>query len=212
MKDAPRTRKTWWRQIRHALWFQWHRVRSLDDHPRRIAFGIALGFFIGWLPIVGVQMLACVLLAYVLRCSFVATLPGVWMSNPLTMIPMYWAENRVGAWFIGEPVTMEKMTWIWDQVGNLISEHGFWLGTWEGTLFLFRDAVWPFTSAMFIGGTLIGVVNALIVYPLACDAVHRYQAHRRLRLARWLRAHEPIARVDVDQRDPTPSGDHKVAG
>ena len=192
IRGAPPTRKSMLRQWRHKLALIWHRIRSLDDRPHRIAGGIALGFFIGWLPIVGIQMLTCLGLSLLARFSFVATLPGVWMSNPITMIPMYLLINWVGGTFAGERVTWSRMEQIWTHINELIATHGFGMGVWEGILYLFSEAVWSATIAMFIGGVIIGTINAAIVYVPALRLVQKYQHRREHRRGNWSEKHRAL--------------------
>jgi hypothetical protein len=68
------------------------KLLMLDDTPHRIALGMAIGVFISWTPTVGFQMLAAVPLAYLLRANRVAGVIGVYLSNPFTLVPMYWLD------------------------------------------------------------------------------------------------------------------------
>ncbi|MCP4603106.1 MAG: DUF2062 domain-containing protein [Proteobacteria bacterium] len=69
------------------------------DTPHRIALGMAFGIFIGLLPIMGIQMAVVAILALPFRGNLKAAIAGVWISNPITFIPMYWGYYRFGLLF-----------------------------------------------------------------------------------------------------------------
>lgn len=77
---------------------------ALDDSAHAIALGVAFGLFIGLTPSVGVQTLMIVGLAAFVRrfCYFnvAAACATTYVSNPVTMVPMYYGWYRLGAVFI----------------------------------------------------------------------------------------------------------------
>src|SRR3990172_6945415 len=81
--------RRWWTRprtfIRHIL--------LADDTPHSIALGTAIGTFIGLTPTGGVQMLLVMLVAFLCRPLFrfnqIAALLMVYISNPLTAVPIY---------------------------------------------------------------------------------------------------------------------------
>lgn len=94
----------------------------LDDpnlfHLNRHSVSTAcfLGIFIGFLPIPGVQMLVVALSALIFRCNLPICITLIWISNPLTMPFMYWAELELGDWILGghdEQEVSFELSWIW---------------------------------------------------------------------------------------------------
>lgn len=166
---------------------------SLPGSADRISRGAALGFFIGWLPLVGLQMGLSLGLCAITRASFVASLPGVWLSNPVTMVPMYWFINRVGAHFVGKAIGWEQMEEIWRHVSTL--------GIMDGTKYLFVETA-GVTFSMLVGGTIIGIINALIAYPVVGYLVRRYQAHWAARRHHWRSFSRPAAKAPTATDDP----------
>jgi len=67
---------------------------GVDDHV--IARGVAIGLFIGLTPTVGVQTLLMIALCMLVRGNFPAAFLVSWVSNPLTMAPLYFAFNVLG--------------------------------------------------------------------------------------------------------------------
>ncbi|MCL7944220.1 DUF2062 domain-containing protein [Marinobacter sp. ATCH36] len=85
--------------------------------------GLAVGLFFGLTPTVGFQtplVLACCLM---LRANFLIAFASTWISNPLTVAPLYLAFNWLGDSIIG-PITLSESTtssypWL-----NLFLEEG----------------------------------------------------------------------------------------
>ncbi len=176
MRDAPRSTKPWYRRLGRFIVTMWRRMLSQPGAPERVALGAAIGFFIGWLPIMGVQMVVCLAICSVVRANFLATIPGVWLSNPVTVLPMYYFINQIGAWIAGQAISWNRMEHVFEKATNL--------GVWDGSIYLFTE-MGHVTLAMFIGGAIVGLINAIIVYPIVLRLVRRYQRHRDERRAHW---------------------------
>jgi len=73
----------------------WHLNR------RSVAGAVALGLFIGWLPI-PMQMLIAALLATVLRVHVPVSVVLVWFSNPITFPALLYAAWCVGSILLGD--------------------------------------------------------------------------------------------------------------
>lgn len=61
-----------------------------------VARGVAVGLFIGLTPTVGVQTLLMIVGCIVLRGNFPVAFLMSWVSNPFTMVPLYWWFNVMG--------------------------------------------------------------------------------------------------------------------
>lgn len=68
----------------------------LRGKPVVVAKGLALGIFAGCFPIFGIQGFIGVVLAAVFRGSKVAALAATWISNPLTYVPLYVFNYKIG--------------------------------------------------------------------------------------------------------------------
>lgn len=71
-------------------------VLHIDDTPHRIALGIALGLFIAWTPLIGLHIFLALILAFLLRANKFTAITFVWVSNPLTFIPIYYPNYLFG--------------------------------------------------------------------------------------------------------------------
>ncbi|NQY26745.1 MAG: DUF2062 domain-containing protein [Piscirickettsiaceae bacterium] len=102
----------------------WH----LNRHS--VSGAVALGLFIGFMPILG-QMFVAAIFAIVLRVNLPISVMGVWISNPLTVAPLYFATYKVGAWVLQIPVEHHTFTlsWEWFTHEFLVIWQPFLLGT-----------------------------------------------------------------------------------
>src|SRR5687768_15554290 len=96
---APKTTKPWLRRWMHRTVRFFRLVVLLEDTPRRIALGSAIGIFFASQPFVGSQMAAAALTSRLTRASVLASLPWTWLTNPLTVAPFYYASYRLGCVF-----------------------------------------------------------------------------------------------------------------
>ena len=86
----------------------WH----LNRHSASGAFGIGL-FFAFW-P-VPFQMWLSAFAAIPLRVNLPLSVATVWLTNPLTMPPIFYGAYKVGAWVLGTDVREFEfqLSWEW---------------------------------------------------------------------------------------------------
>lgn len=70
---------------------------------RSVSGGLALGLLVGLLPIPGQTALA-VLGALVTRVNLPLAAVAVWITNPVTFVPIFYLEYRIGAALLNIPV------------------------------------------------------------------------------------------------------------
>ncbi len=93
----------------------WHLNR------RSVSGAFAVGLFCMWVPI-PLQMLLAALLAIVFRVNLPLSSALVWITNPLTMAPMFYAAHRLGAWMLDhQPVPLRFELSI-DWLGNRLEQ------------------------------------------------------------------------------------------
>ncbi len=75
----------------------------LRGSPEAIGLGIATGIFVGFFPLMGFQMLIATFLATCMNANRPAAMAAVWITNPLTFLPIYFFTYRVGKYLLPGP-------------------------------------------------------------------------------------------------------------
>ena len=130
-----------------------------------VSLGVAVGVFLGLTPTVGVQMYLVALVWSIYRYIFCRhfNLPVgvamVWISNPLTMVPLYYLFLVTGYWLLETQngISYELFT---EYLGHISSTEGTWEMIVAGARFLLIDLGWP----MIIGSLVYAVPGFIISY------------------------------------------------
>ena len=89
------------------------------------ARGLAAGIFSGCFPLFGFQTILGVILSRLIKGNYLLAIAGTWISNPLTYIPIYWFNYRVGSIILGyKEITLDinffKLNTLFYSSSNLI--------------------------------------------------------------------------------------------
>ena len=106
------------------------------------------GIWIAMLPIVGIQMLVVFFLALIVRANLPLIVALQWISNPLTMAPIYFADYVVGVDYGRNKLLTAEFDWSGMEFADL----------WE-----LVDTFPP----MMVGGSVVGIslgVLAVFLY------------------------------------------------
>ena len=132
-------------------------------HFNRYSVSVAsfVGVFCCFLPM-PFQMIPCVLLCVLLHCNVPLSIALVWISNPITMPPIFYFTYRLGTLILGEPNTINSVQLSFE-----------WLSVQLG-------AVWqPLILGSLVCGVSLGSLAFVIV-----------RLYWRLRIARyWAKRH-----------------------
>jgi hypothetical protein len=144
--------------LRRALRYQWLKFLRLQEDPRKLAGGMALGVFIGITPTVPFHTVAALTLAPLLRLSPVTAFLGIQICNPLTISPLYLAAYNVGKHLLYKrgPLGFPE-NYSYQDLLNLL---------WQGGL------------ALQVGGVALALPPAVISYFLTLWVVQRYRQRR----------------------------------
>lgn len=88
---------------------------------RSVTRGVWIGLFWGFIPM-PMQMVAVVLSTFAFRFNVPIAIAMVWLSNPITMPPMYYMEYLTGNFLLGQEglddieLTMQWFTENFDQI------------------------------------------------------------------------------------------------
>lgn len=138
-----------------------YRVLSLDDTPHRIALGVAIGIFVTWTPSIGLQMILTVALAVLFRANKFVGVPFVWISNPLTVIPIYGPNYLLGCWLTGT-----RFRGL-EALGNAIKFNGDWVDRIDAWFSATYHIFWE----LWVGSLIVGVILGVLTYFMVFRAV-----------------------------------------
>ncbi len=148
-----------WQRLKRLVYERLIRpILFVQDTPRSKAGGVALGVFIAFLPIVGVQMPISFGLATLFGVSQPLAVAMAWLTNPVTVPPVYYFEYRVGAWMLdAQAIGSRDDFWRhWEAVSAKFPSY------WDRVLHLASDVGFP----LFLGSLPVAVILAVISYPL----------------------------------------------
>jgi hypothetical protein len=81
---------------------------------RSVSMAFFVGLFLAFVPLPS-QMIMAAAAAIYLRCNLPITVGLVWITNPVTMPPIFYFAYKVGAWILGTPehkFTID-LSWEW---------------------------------------------------------------------------------------------------
>jgi uncharacterized protein (DUF2062 family) len=154
-----------------------HSVLHADDPPDRIARGVAVGVFITFTPTIGFQMVLSLFFAWLLRANKLVGLPIVWISNPATMIPIFYL-----CYLLGRTILQQESVGI-EFWAELAHPPATWL---ESVRFYWQHFMKIFTP-LWVGSLAISSVLAYASYYLSYYAICGY------RMKRWGQLMPPSA-------------------
>ncbi|GEM_PF-489485 len=120
------------------------RMHALEGSPHYIALGTAVGIFVSITPIIPLQTVVAIALAFLVRGSKSAAVLGTWLSNPLTIPVVYYANYKLGCTLMGVQKTLD----------------GIAVGSFSELMELGLEVTW----AMIVGGVVIGAILGLVAY------------------------------------------------
>jgi len=156
------------RIFERALRYRFWKLVRIRASPHEVSLGLAIGIFCGALPIMGVQSVVAVPLAFLCRSSVTASLIGVWWTNPVTFIPIYYSEYLVGgALFSNQLLSYGEFYSRFAQIQDL-----------DGVLSLGGDIFRPMAYGSFVIGPVLGLIGYFSLYK-ALEARKRRKEKRR---------------------------------
>jgi uncharacterized protein (DUF2062 family) len=130
-------------------------VRS--NSPEAFALGAAIGVFVAFVPVPGLQVLVAVFLAWLCRASKLAAAAFVWVANPLFFYVDYLVGRAMLPGHLGGRVATG---FAWQDVGGVVA----------GRLFL----------PMLTGSLAIGFVAAGVTYLVGVRVARCYLGRRSM--------------------------------
>ncbi len=160
------------------------RILGVGDTPKRVAFGVFLGTIVAWTPTIGFQIVLYVAIAALLRANKVAGIPILFISNPLTAVPLYWTCWKVGDWVLngggGEADAAHNalMSNV-DDANQAAAETHLWHDIWTSEFWeRLGETIIDMGVEIWTGSLIIGVSMAIPLYFITLMAVRAYRRAR----------------------------------
>lgn len=138
------------------------RFLRLRGTPRYISRGLAFGVFAGCFPLFGLQTIIGVLLAVLFRGHKLAAAAGTWISNPLTYVPIFAFNYKVGELLLGFGIG---------------ETHVIFPDNWQSWSEL-KESGLVFLVTLFSGCLVVGAIASILTYLLSFRFVSRWRRRR----------------------------------
>lgn len=123
---------------------------SIKDTPHRLSLAFAIGVFIGMSPFIGVHTALGFLVAYIFRINKLATIIGVYITNPWTIVPIYTFSTFIGARCLGMNRILPPIDWHKVTFSSLLNE--------------LSPLLMPFLVGTMLVGTVSSIASYIIIY------------------------------------------------
>ncbi len=133
---------------------------------RSVTRGVGIGLFWGFIPM-PMQMLAVIATTPFLKFNVPIAISMVWLSNPLTMPPMYYMEYLTGNFILGAEGIQDielTMEWFKTNIGDIF------IPLYVGTAFY----------SIVVTGIIYLILNRLWVHSVQSEKEEKMQ-HRKQR-------------------------------
>ena len=125
-----------------------------------MAGAVAVGLFVAWVPI-PLQMVLAAAAAILFRTNMALSVVLVWISNPVTIPPMFYFAYLVGTWVIGEPPQDFEFHLTFEWLANELAS------SWK-----------PFLTGCFILASSSSIIGYIAVSQLWIYAVKKQRSKR----------------------------------
>lgn len=179
MTPGPRQPNKRWRDSRtvRSLKKSYDRFLKIRGTPREIAFGFALGLFVGMTPFMGFHTAIAVPMAALLKWNKISSALAVWITNPFSAPFIYGATYWVGARLIAFRTQYH--------VPDL---------EYTGLMKALHKAP-EVIGVMIVGGIVIGLPLAIAGYYLSYAGIIKYRNSLKGKLG--LKKHHLVEKGDI---------------
>lgn len=136
------------------------RLLRLNNTPHEIALGVAIGVFIGILPLYGLHTVLVVIAAVLVRpANKIAIFLGTSISLPPTVPPITWAGYEIGRRILNKE--FEPLSW----------------SVFQNITF---QKICCYYQPLFLGSVVLGIICAAIFYFLVFFVARKLILRRKL--------------------------------
>lgn len=150
-------------------------VLKLRSSPRAIAGGLGIGMFIAFTPTVGIQIFLAIIAATLCSVNRPAAIVPVWITNPVTVAPIYTFNYWLGTLvWSGPPLSEVKDLFV--NLGTALTHLEFWdmKEAVLAMLYIGTEILIP----LVIGSVVVGVVLGIFTYILSLKLLSFFLSRR----------------------------------
>ncbi len=168
------------RRLKYLLRRTLRALGKATGTAQQIGMGVAIGFFVGWLPIIGIQMAVAVVVCSIFKANKLVPIFPIWLTNPVTMVPIYSFNYWVGWKIVGGPpladlaVILRKMITPPEPLPGM-GKMALW---WDGVKHAFHELLsmgWEMQLPLWLGCVVVGLALAIPSYYLSCKFVDSFR-------------------------------------
>ncbi|OGV53615.1 MAG: hypothetical protein A2017_02840 [Lentisphaerae bacterium GWF2_44_16] len=157
-----------------TLKFWYFKMVRQSGTPEKIARGVAVGLFVGFMIPFGFQLIVAIPLAILFKANKFFSVTGTFVTNHFTIPFIYPFQCYLGSCLLLSPLSLKLLT---GQFKSLLRDPSF-----EALFELGHDVVIPF----FAGGAFLAVIFAAAGYFAALGIVIQYRRKKSNRLRKAL--------------------------
>jgi len=150
-------------------------IIKLRSSPRAIAGGLGLGTFIAFTPTMGVQLILAVIVATFFNLNRPAAMIPVWITNPVTVAPIYTFNYWLGCRIWDGP-PLGEVSRLFLEIGSTMAHLEFWDINKQifAILQMGKDVLIP----LFLGSLAIGATAGVVVYIFSLNLLSIFLVRR----------------------------------
>ncbi len=142
-----------------------------------------MGTFVAFTPTMGVQFIAVVVLATVLNLNRPAAIVPIWITNPVTVAPIYTFNYWVGIQFCEGP-PLHQVSSIFTDMGRAMTNMELWQikEQAEMMLALGKDVIIPLVAGSCVVSGILGIIVYIVALKLLVFLFTRKENKEKKRL------------------------------
>ncbi|GAB6281267.1 MAG: hypothetical protein STSR0008_00060 [Ignavibacterium sp.] len=133
---------------------------KFENNPFNISLSIAIGIFVGLTIPMGFQTFFIIPLIILFRANFILAYSATYISNPITVLPIYYSALKIGE-FIMQYFFSMKVIINFSKVQQMINNFSF-----DNLFFYGKEFLITFIIGLFIQGIIVTVLIFFISYIL----------------------------------------------
>ncbi|MGW8192928.1 MAG: DUF2062 domain-containing protein [Desulforhopalus sp.] len=150
-------------------------VIKLRSSPHAIAGGLGVGTFVAFTPTFGIQLVLAVVCATLLNMNRPASLIPVWITNPVTIAPIYTFNYWLGAKIWPGP-PLSEVSDLFRDISWTVTHLEFWdiKDQFLAVLQMGKEILLP----LILGSVIIGLISGFLVYFLTLRLLSIFLSRR----------------------------------